>query len=334
MEYITVKEAKARGILSPEVGAYVPDICPEKDMGCGQDLYITINRKKLVCKNTRCGIKTIARMADMLEALGLKGYGYSFCEKYYKYKRPTTHLAILLAPYKDFIGAGHNVLASKFVYDRKRVRQLEWYFPDILASLCLPGISYNTANKCFKYFVSLEHLEKFLELKGETLYEYLIRQQGVSKITANNIVEQFKIFNPEIRTISKIFRVIPMPRRIINVVMTNPPLYKNYSKDLFVLYCNMISKGFIKIIRSSAVQSCDYVLVQKRLESNYINDVYPVGTAKYEAGMERQHLKEQKYKDEGLEFKEEDKVVVTPDWFVTYLEREVERYEREQYKDK
>lgn len=308
-EYITIREAKDRGLIpaiyqdpnNPEGGVF-PDHCT-----CGSENVISLNLKRAKCCNPRCPVKMGYALSEMFTRFGIKGVGDAICAKMVKgtydklqYK---SHVEILMLEPADYpISVRDTVAAYDFYRGTLQMKSRELTFPDLIANLGIEGLGSNS-KKLFEGIQSFDQLAEEIKRVGNTKM-YCIHH-GVAD---ENVMANLYIHLIDIAVAEFIFASCLRRTGMINIPITiTGRIYLNgvhYTKEEFVRYCNNIAR------LENGEQLFEIQFKNKALESvQFIVADTPSNSAKYRAGLRRNNL-------------------ITGQAFVDYIKEEVEKCQK------
>lgn len=153
---IRYTEVMENGLISDEVLALIPEVCPE----CGSEIEFTESLKQIYCGNSRCKAKIAARLEYMAKKMGVDGWGESTCLNVVKRFG-------LISPYQVFIipnnkscdgVSSFNSKLRDMLNSEKRKAQL-W---EVVMYGGIPSIE-TTAYKIFNGYTSIAEVYEDIE---------------------------------------------------------------------------------------------------------------------------------------------------------------------------
>ena len=158
--------------------------CP----ACGTKLVISKSGKSAKCPNTNCKGRSIARMANMMDKLGLKDFAEASVEKINKY-----HLVDIIDMNVDqLIDIIGEVNAHKFVDRMNELKSKDIYDFEIVGALGFSGIAQETWKKIFSN-ISLQQLLQYY--KSNELEKILSNIKGIGPMTIQTIIDEMEFFS-------------------------------------------------------------------------------------------------------------------------------------------
>lgn len=281
--WLTVREAKSKGLIRSSYFKWLPDVCgPEhgRDRGCGHDLIVTDNLSTIKCSNPRCNKKLAGRAAEMYARLGISGAGYSYCKKFIDRNNVDTHLYMLSTDISMHMVTGESEKAYDVVEAIERARSLWYTYPEAVSKIALPKLN-TTAFTVFSQCPSLDIFKRAFEVTGYTMNDYLICQRGIKDEKARQVIETIETFDLELSAVNSFFKIKIEPKEIVTVAITGSMSACGlaFSRSDFVRYANHMGKGVVGVNVGKALASCKYVVADE-----------PSSSEKYLAGLSRGNI--------------------------------------------
>lgn len=161
--------------------------CP----ACGTELVFSSTGKSAKCPNNDCRGRVIARLANMMDKLGLKDFAEASMEKIGKY-----HLYELVELKEDYLmDILGEVNAHKFVERIEELQTKPMYDYEIIGSLGFSGIAQETWKKIF----SIIDLFEFIHLYNSNELEPVLKSiKGIGPLTIQTIMNEYPYFEKDI----------------------------------------------------------------------------------------------------------------------------------------
>ena len=162
-------------------------VCPE----CGTELVISSSGKSAKCPNIKCKGRSVARMANMMDKLGLKDFAEAAMEKIGKY-----HLTDIIDINKDsIVDILGEVNSEKFVERMNAIKTNQIYDFEIVGALGFSGTAQETWKKIFCNMT----LKDFYECYKKGVLETALHSiKGIGPMTTNTIIEEMEYFEKDI----------------------------------------------------------------------------------------------------------------------------------------
>lgn len=161
---------------------------------CGTELVISRSGDSAKCPNIECKGRAVARMANMMDKLGLKDFAEATMEKINKY-----HLFELMdlkeKDLKDIIG---EVNAKKFIERVHEIKTREIFDFEIVGALGFSSIAQETWKKIFQHMTIYEF---YIYWSENHLATELDSIKGIGPITVRTILDEMEYFNFDILAI-------------------------------------------------------------------------------------------------------------------------------------
>lgn len=280
--YITVKEAKDKGVIPPYYKNIFPDTCE-----CGSENIINYDLTKPMCCNPRCRIKIGITLAEIIAKVGYKGVGESTCMNFvnamYKDLEHKSVVDLLMIPFKKYPTFLQQTVAGSKLYDACcTIIGNEVTFPQMVSLLKIPTLD-ATAESLLN---GIDSLEQFL---------FYLKETGSFTEFCNNrgVYDRMKIFYlynfiPDIFIAEKVFSQSLRKQGLnkINICITGSLHVdgENITRNNFIKLCNTVGKDkdgrqIVEVKNTSAYESVPYIIAD-----------YPANTAKYLVGKRRNVL--------------------------------------------
>ena len=270
---ITVREAKEFGTIPKDYHEIVDDKCK-----CGADYLISKNRKTIMCSDERCVIKNAYRASEMLNLLGVKGMGFSYCYRMLVQNRFASHIGILVAPAQNHPS---ELGASDREFNRRQIERAlaePVNFRTMVSKLAIPGLK-EQALTVFKGVNSYEdYWNKVKGIKGENpLWSFVGQKMGSYGDLSIGIVRTLVEYDTDIQIAEKVFNIIPDSKKEYKIAVTGRIEREgNMTRDQFESYLRELGKGQVTVRINKALASVDYVVAD-----------YPSNSLTYNTGKSR-----------------------------------------------
>lgn len=290
-DYITIKEAKATGLIPAEYvdpenpeGGIFPNYCL-----CGSENAISRNLKHARCCDPRCKIKVGLQLSKIFTDFGIKGVGDSICTTMVfrmwddmKYKSP---IEIIAMPFEKYpVDIQCSVAGQTFRNACVEIKDTEMTFAEMVTHLSIEGIG-SVSKKLFVGINSIEDLISAVEKQGSLKDFCTIRGVYDRNVITNlymslqDILLAQQYFGLTLRNTGKVS---------IEIAITGRVYIKgcHLTKSDFVRLCNRVAvledgtQLFEVTQKSSATQSVSFVIADT-----------PSNSAKYRIGKSRGILK-------------------------------------------
>ncbi len=287
---LTVKEAKATGLIDPRYADDLSDICEPfngNERGCGSPLLITETLSEITCSNPRCNLKLAGRASRMLKALGVKGIGYGYCRDLIYNTGMTSHLEILVADMPTLLKSGKAALSENLYNQLQVALKRSFTYPQMVKLLNLPELS-DRALVLFKWCRSLSEFYAVRDYHGLTTEDFIKRYKGFDSKLAKDISNTIDVFEPELSLIDKFFKVLIEPDMQWKIAVTGEVknLSVSISRQDVARYYNAIGKGHVGVVVGKSLTTCKYIIADENS-----------GSSTFEAGVMRQHEADAYYHD-------------------------------------
>lgn len=304
-EFITMEEAKNKGLIPSDIASYFPNKCK-----CGSDMIISSNLKVMMCCDPLCYIKQGYSLLEFLRRGDIKGIGPAAClgtaQAFYKSNPNRSYLNMIYTSLDKISAYGNEGVdiedAIKYIVKQSKT------FATIVSSLGIPKLGtrvidvlkgLNTPNIMLQDIVYNHNgsVSSFLESRGvsDTMFKFYF------KFYLNDIVYVTEVYENMIRE----------AMRDIKICITGSlsPNGVSLTRPQFIKYCNTISVAkdgnrLFEIQDSSAIKSVNYLICD-----------YPSSSSKYQTAAEREKL-------------EQRKIIYTSTEFLNLIEQEVKAYDR------
>lgn len=253
-DYISVSEAKSKGIIPKAYHSLVQDTC-----ACGAEIITNINLTKQKCANPRCPLKLSGRAIKLLNNFGIKGVAKSYCDKFFSQNNYTSHLAILCAPKEDYYKTGRIADTEHLLESLKQAKREFYTFNDLVSRLALPNLNIR-AMDIFEGYNSYQMFLETLKYNNLTIREYLLMNSGISDILADSIERTCSVFADELSCLPQIFKIRNNGILKLSICMTGDMQYKMFTKKKFLSYVNLIGNGYVEVLSTEAKKSADYIV--------------------------------------------------------------------------
>ena len=265
-EFISIKQAKERGIIPSIYHTNIPDTC----IGCGSDLVTNLNLTRITCVDPNCIYKRAGRAIKVLNNFGIKGIGRAFCSDYFE-KNPeyTSHLAILYGKRVNYYRTDRIADSDGLIQNLYNIRVTPITYADLVSRLALPNLS-SRAKSIFKGYNSFLEFEECAINTIGNIRDFLLQFEGIDYILAETLARTFKIFRQDLINISNYFIIRPACYMTVNICLTGDMDYKNMTKKEYETYLNILGDGFIEVINSSAKMSADFII--SKYANEYVKD--------------------------------------------------------------
>lgn len=264
---ITMRDAKASGIVPP---AYIPllrDTCEHPD--CGADLLVRPNLTLITCSDIKCPIKLKVRGSKMLKDLGINGVGPEFCEAYFKKGKYKSHLSLFLGIEEDYAIPGATKKGKELYQAVMHIREKKKFtFGDLVSLLGLPYFDDN-AQKVFYGFVSLEDFEDYLKKHNLDVVTYVSSLHGFGYVSATQIADTIEDFRSELEALPHLFNITFDCLETINIIVTGDirNLPYAFNRTEFGMYLNMVGEGIVRVKIGKAHATAEYVVADVKSTS-------------------------------------------------------------------
>lgn len=191
-----VKSVVSHESNSPTIG--FPIECP----CCGSILEISSTAKSAKCPNIRCTERSIKRVANMMDKLGIKDFGeetmrvlniFSFSNMIYKTKEEVSYIG--------------DANSTKFEQAMMMLRTESKYDYIIVGALGFSNVGKETWKKIlFNY--DIPELLDIIESGPESLYNSLINIKGIGKLIIKTICDEMDYFYKDLVTISLMNNIV------------------------------------------------------------------------------------------------------------------------------
>lgn len=223
MPYVTTPELDHNKENPNPVLEFI-SICPV----CGTKLVISKSGKSAKCPNVKCKGRSIARMANMMDKLGIKDFAEASVEKINKY-----HLIDIInmdaESLVDIIG---EVNAHKFVERMNELKTKPIYDFEIIGALGFSGIAQETWKKIFS---KVDMISLVAAYDNGTLENILSGIKGIGPMTRQTIIDEFDFFEYDIKYIIKMPNIkssLGLKQKSIRVTGFRDPELMEYLKSL------------------------------------------------------------------------------------------------------
>lgn len=267
----TVLEAKDNGLIPYAWHNVIPNECE-----CGTELNISDNLKTTLCPNVKCLHKVSNRASEMLQNLGVKGLGESYCLGFFKQNGigQLSHLAILTATPEEH-NKYHTLTVRTNYYNLiQEVLKKPRTFREVVSCLSFPGLD-TTAYKLFKGNNSFEEaIDEVAKKDFNGDNHSRIRAWVATKLlrggkVANaNIVNTLIDFAPELVAINLIFTIKPDAREEVVIAITGSPHLSGMTKDKYIAMLNSLSPENIVVIRKDSESGVQFILADSESNSS------------------------------------------------------------------
>ena len=173
-----------------------PSNCPS----CNSPLFLSESGKTAACTNLNCPERTVQRMANMMDKLGLKDFAEASMEKI-----NATNLTQLMSLSRDYlIPILGEVNSYKFIERINSLRKESIYDYIIVGALGFTSIAQDTWKKIFNVY----SLQELIAMKEEQLYENLTSIKGIGPTTALTIIKEMPYFIEDMLTIAAMPNIV------------------------------------------------------------------------------------------------------------------------------
>lgn len=246
-EFLTVADAKLKGLIPETFFPYVNDDCP----CCGMPMYISISRTNLKCNNASC-VRKIAFQADgLFKDLGIKGFGPTSLETYCESIKAKSIIDVIQDPPPPY-----DLVAA--------IQALNPTFPQLVEMLHIP----NFGSKAYKLFDGFDSFKSFLSAmsaSGDNV-GYILNRVGGEETTAA-IVGIITTYSKELLQITDLVKVRPKSKKVVLIQITGHILNVRdedggaLTKDEYVRILNDVgSKIGYEFRRSDALKSVEFIV--------------------------------------------------------------------------
>jgi NAD-dependent DNA ligase len=181
-----------------------PDHCPE----CGVGLVKSLSGKTMQCCNFYCKARTIARMANMMDKLGLKDFAEASIEKI-NVKTLTELLSLTKEQLSPILG---DINAYKFIQRMNELKTKPIYDYIIVGALGFTNIAQETWKKIFNVYTLKEVLD--MRYKKDATWDIdrmtmaLLEIKGIGQASEDIIFHEMYLFVDDLCTIVNMPNVI------------------------------------------------------------------------------------------------------------------------------
>lgn len=281
-EFMSIKEAKEKGLLPVDYHNYFKDRCE-----CGCEFIIKNNLTTVQCCNPRCFIKSAYRLSNLLENFGLKGVASRTCESiilsYSDVGLDISHIqAFVLSLFRHpdaLLGT-----AKLDVYKSNVTEMLErkYTFSELLSKLALPDFG----TRSDKIFEGIQGIDDLLnKVKEVGSYSAFFARRGVYDEAKIN---SFQTYIGDIILLTSILEQNVRRQGLQHIaICITGSLAPNGIKTIKQAYIDMLNEASItkdgiqlfEFSMSSAVKSVPYIVAD-----------YKSNTSKYTEGLNRNVL--------------------------------------------
>ena len=188
MPYVTSIDCE-QNRNNPNPYEQFPTTCPI----CGSKLVVSETGKTAICPNMDCDGKVIARMANMLQKMNIKG----FAESTIRSLKVRTFYDLMHLTYDKVAIEIGPVNASNLIEAIYRIKNGNISDYIIVGALGFSGIAATTWKTIFET-ISLKSLVEKLERDPDSVALYLSKIHGIGIRTANIIVQEYQYFRQDL----------------------------------------------------------------------------------------------------------------------------------------